>query len=42
MRAAPVRPSSPAAPLALGFAGAVPLTLLQRKLRTSARRRFRR
>jgi signal peptidase I len=38
----PVRPSSPAAPLALGFAGAVPLTLLQRKLRTSARRRFRR
>jgi signal peptidase I len=38
----PVHPSSPAAPLALGFAGAVPLTLLQRKLRTSARRRFRR
>jgi signal peptidase I len=39
---APVHPSSPAAPLALGFAGAVPLTLLQRKLRTSARRRSRR
>jgi signal peptidase I len=38
----PVHPSSPTAPLALGFAGAVPLTLLQRKLRTSARRRFRR
>jgi len=38
----PVHPSSPAAPLALGFAGAVPLTLLQRKLRTSARRRSRR
>ena len=36
---APVRPSSPAAPLALGFAGAVPLTLLQRKLRIIARRR---
>ncbi len=29
----PVRPSSPVAPLALGFAGAVPVTLLQRKLR---------
>jgi signal peptidase I len=38
----PVHPSSPVAPLALGFAGAVPLTWLQRKLRTSARRRFRR
>ena len=39
---APVLPSSPAAPLALGFAGAVPLTLLQRKLRIMARRRRRR
>ena len=39
---APVRPSSPAAPLVLGFAGAVPVTLLQRKLRTMARRRSRR
>jgi len=38
---APVHPSSPAAPLALGFAGAVPVTLLQRKLRTMARRRSR-
>ena len=38
----PVHPASPAAPLALGFAGAIPLTLLQRKLRTVARRRFRR
>jgi signal peptidase I len=38
----PVHPSSPMAPLAFGFAGAVPLTLLQRKLRTSVRRRFRR
>ncbi len=39
---APLRPSSPVAPLALGFAGAVPVTLLQRKLRTMARRRSRR
>ncbi len=38
----PVRPSSPVAPLALGFVGAVPVTLLQRKLRTVARRRVRR
>jgi signal peptidase I len=39
---APVSPSSPVAPLALGFVGAVPVTLLQRKLRTVARRRVRR
>ena len=38
----PVRPSSPVAPLALGFVGAAPVTLLQRKLRTVARRRVRR
>ncbi len=38
----PVRPSSPVAPLALGFVGAVPVTLLQRRLRTVARRRVRR
>ena len=38
----PVHPSSPAVPFALGFAGAVPLTLLQRGLRGVARRRFRR
>ena len=38
----PVRPSSPLAPLALGFAGAIPVTLLQRKVRTVARRRIRR
>jgi signal peptidase I len=38
----PVHPSSPAAPLALGFAGAIPLTLLQRRLRTLSRRRSRR
>ena len=37
----PVRPSSPVAPLALGFVGAVPVALLQRKLRTVARRRVR-
>ena len=38
----PVHPASPVAPFALGFAGAIPLTLLQCKLRTVARRRFRR
>ena len=37
----PVHPSSPAVPFALGFAGAVPLTLLQRGLRGVARRRLR-
>jgi hypothetical protein len=37
----PIRPSSPVAPLAFGFVGAVPVTLLQRKLRTVARRRVR-
>jgi signal peptidase I len=40
--AAPVHPSGPAMPFALGFAGAVPVTWLQRKLRKAARRRFRR
>ena len=38
----PVRPSSPVAPLALGFVGAVPVTLLLRKLRTAVPRRHRR
>jgi signal peptidase I len=36
---APVQPATPALPYALGFAGAVPLTWLQRRLRASARRR---
>jgi signal peptidase I len=40
--AAAVHPSGPAMPFALGFAGAVPVTWLQRKLRKAARRRFRR
>jgi len=35
----PVRASAPVAPLAAGFAGALPLTLLQRKARTVMRRR---
>jgi signal peptidase I len=34
----PVRPGAPLAPLALGFAGAVPLALLQRRLRRPAAR----
>jgi signal peptidase I len=38
----PARPASPAMPLALGFAGAVPLTWLQRRVRRSVRRRSRR
>ena len=38
----PLHPSSPAVPFALGFAGAVPLMLLQRGLRGVVRRRFRR
>jgi signal peptidase I len=37
----PVRPSAPYLPLAGGFAAAVPLTLLERKLRLRARRRLR-
>lgn len=37
--AIPVRPSSPELPLAFGFAGAVPLTLLQRFARSRWRRR---
>jgi signal peptidase I len=40
--AAAVHSSGPAMPFALGFAGAVPVTWLQRKLRKAARRRFRR
>jgi signal peptidase I len=40
--AAPVHPSGPAMPLALGFAGAVPVTWLQRELRKAARRHLRR
>jgi signal peptidase I len=36
----PVHPAAPALPYALGFAGAVPLTWLQRRLRKSVRRRF--
>jgi len=35
----PVRPSAPFLPLAGGFAGAVPLTLLQRRIRRLRRRR---
>jgi signal peptidase I len=35
----PVRPSAPYLPLAAGFAGAIPLTWLQRKARIRARRR---
>jgi signal peptidase I len=38
----PVHPSEPAMPFALGFAGAVPVTWLQRKLRKAARRHLRR
>jgi signal peptidase I len=40
--AVPVHPSGPTLPFALGFAGAVPVTWLQRKLRKAARRHFRR
>lgn len=39
---APMHPSGPAMPFALGFAGAVPVTWLQRKLRKAARRHLRR
>ena len=35
----PVHPAAPALPYALGFAGALPLTWLQRRLRKSVRRR---
>jgi signal peptidase I len=35
----PVHPAAPALPYALGFAGAVPLTWLQRRIRKSVRRR---
>jgi signal peptidase I len=38
----PVQPSAPYLPLAGGFAAAVPLTLLERRLRLRARRRLRR
>lgn len=37
----PVQPSAPYLPLAAGFAAAVPLTLLERRLRLRARRRLR-
>jgi signal peptidase I len=37
----PVRPASSPLPLALGFAGAVPLTWLQRRVRVRLRRRHR-
>ena len=40
--AATARPASPVAPYALGFAGAVPLTLLQRQGRRALARRLRR
>ena len=40
--AATVKPASPVTSYALGFAGAVPLTLLQRQARRSLRRRSRR
>jgi signal peptidase I len=36
---APVRPAAPVLPLTLGFAGAVPLTWLQRRLRKGSSRR---
>ena len=35
----PMHPAAPALPYALGFVGAVPLTLLQRRLRQAIRRR---
>jgi hypothetical protein len=40
-RGVPVAASTPYLPLAAGFAGAVPLTWLQRRLRIGARRRRR-
>ncbi len=38
--AVPVQPAAPLAPLALGFTGAIPLTLLQRRLRRPLARRL--